>query len=88
MDATEAYRRAIEDIKKSMECPQAFACCQPGDARSGAAHVLAGGKLLECPQDRDTPCTFGVDFGTGRFCECPLRTFLLENPPRSKGERV
>ncbi len=88
MDATEAYRRAIEDIKKSMECPRAFACCQAGGTQPSPAHVLAGGKLLECPQERDKPCAFGVDFGTGRFCECPLRTFLLETPPRSKGDHA
>jgi len=88
MDGPEVYRRAIEDIKRSMECPRAFARCRPGDVQPAPAHVLAGGKLLECPQERDKPCMFGVDFGTGRFCECPLRTFLFENPPRSKGDRA
>jgi hypothetical protein len=88
MDDAEAYRRAIEDIKKGMECPRAFACYQPGSPRLDPAHVRPGGKLLECPEATDKPCMFGVDYGIGRFCECPLRTFLLENPPRSKGDHA
>jgi hypothetical protein len=80
MDGAEAYRRAVEDIKKGMECPRAFACCQPGSPRLDPAHVRAGGKLVECLENTDRLCTFGVDYGIGRFCECPLRAFLLQNP--------
>ncbi len=80
MDVAEAYRRAIENIVNGMECPKAFACCRPGSERLCPARVLAGGKLLECLAEMPQPCKFAVDFGLGRFCECPLHAFLLQNP--------
>lgn len=80
MDGTEAYKRAIENIKNGMECPKAFACLEPGSEKACPTRVLEGGRLLECLEDMDKPCTFAVDFGIGRFCECPLRVFLLHNP--------
>jgi hypothetical protein len=83
MDDAEAYRKTIESIKKGMECPRAFACCPPDCARPVPAHVHASGKLMECLEDADRPCQFAVDFGIGRFCECPLHTFLVQNPPFS-----
>jgi hypothetical protein len=79
-DVSETYRRAIENIMQGMECPKAFACCQPGSEQPYAVRVLAGGKLLECLADTPPACKFAVDFGLGRFCECPLRAFLLRNP--------
>ncbi len=84
MEMPEAGRRTIEDVLNSMECPWAFACCQPGCGRLCPTRVTAGGKLLECREDRQQPCRFAVDFGIGRFCECPLRVFLLENTSYEK----
>ncbi len=84
MDAVEAYRGAIENIKNGMECPKGFACCQAGFEQRCPARVLASGTLLECLEDTHRPCPFAVDFGIGRFCECPLRVLLLQNPSCGK----
>ncbi len=86
MEMPEAYRRTIEDIRKGMECPRAFACCQPGSQRPCPTRLVAGSKLLECLEEAKTPCRFAVDFGVGRFCECPLQVFLLENPSCGAGD--
>jgi hypothetical protein len=39
---------------------------------------VLGGKLIECLEDDQKACKFAVDFGSGHFCECPLRDFLLK----------
>jgi hypothetical protein len=80
MDGAEAYKRTIEGIKNRMECPRAFACLEPGSEKPALTRLVAGGKLVECLEHTSTPCQFAVDFGIGRFCECPLRAFLLQNP--------
>jgi hypothetical protein len=80
MDDAGAYKRTIEGIKNRMECPRAFACLEPGPEKACPARLAVGGKLVECLEDTSTPCQFAVDFAVGRFCECPLRAFLLQNP--------
>jgi hypothetical protein len=84
MDVVEVCRGTIQNIMNGMECPKTFACCHPGFERLCRVRVLAGGKLLECLDETHQPCKFAVDFGLGRFCECPLRAFLLENPSCSQ----
>ena len=76
----ETHRRTIEDVRNGMECSRDFACCRPGSQRPCPTRLVAGSKLLECLEEEKTPCRFAVDFGVGRFCECPLQAFLLENP--------
>jgi hypothetical protein len=78
MEATEAYVEMIKSIMGNMQCPRAFECYTSGFQKLCAARPVKGGRLTECGKDGQAACKFAVDFGLGRFCECPLRSFLLK----------
>lgn len=78
MEAAEAYTKTIQSIMDGMQCPKAFECYKSGFQGLCAARPAKDGRLTECVMDRREACRFAVDFGLGRFCECPMRNFLLK----------
>ncbi len=71
------HRTTIQDVIGRMQCRKGFECCGPGFQKPCKVRSVLGGKLIECLEDAQKECEFAVDFGCGRFCECPLRDFLL-----------
>jgi len=78
MQVDESHKQMIENVIGTMQCPKAFECYTSGFQRICAARAVKGDRLIECLADNEETCKYAVDFGLGRFCECPLRNFLLK----------
>ena len=78
MEIADEHRTAIQSTIARMRCPKGFECYKSGFMKLGKVRSVLEGKLVECLEHRQEACEFAVDFGSGRFCECPLRDFLLK----------
>jgi len=75
------HKRAIKEVIKGMECPKGFKCQKSGLKQVGKVRLLAEGKVIECLDEDGRSCRFGVFYGFGVFCECPLRHYIARNFP-------
>ncbi len=78
MEITDGHRTTIQSMIGRMQCRKGFECCQSEFQKLCKVRSVLGGKLIECLEDDQKACKFAVDFGSGHFCECPLRDFLLK----------
>lgn len=75
------HRRALEELAKGMKCPKGFECIKADFEQSGKVRLLAKGRVVECLEQNGRACKFGLIYGDGVFCECPLRQYIAKNFP-------
>lgn len=75
------HKRAVKRMAEGMECPRGFKCRKSGFKQIGKVRLLADGKVIECLEEDGRSCKFGLFFGSGVFCECPLRQYIARNFP-------
>lgn len=78
MEITDGQRTTIQGMIGGMQCQKGFECYQSGFQKLCKVQSVLGSKLIECQDDGQKACQFAVDFGCGRFCECPLRYLVLK----------
>ena len=76
MEIPEEHRKKVEVIAERIECPRGYECCKAGSARRPRVREVVTDQLIECLEDSHQPCAFAVDFGSGRFCECPVLNYI------------
>ena len=76
MEIAEEHRNAVGWIAEGIQCAHGFDCFKAGSVRLPRVREVVPGKLVECLEDTRQPCAFAVDFGTGRFCECPVLDYI------------
>jgi hypothetical protein len=84
MDAE--HKRAIEEVIREMECPKGFKCQKTGFKQAGKVRLLAEGRVIECMEEDGRSCGCGLFYGSGVFCECPLRQYIARNFPAQRYE--
>lgn len=78
MELSVEHKNEIETIMRGTECPKGFECCKSGFEKLPKVRKVADGKVLECLEKGPKPCRLAVDYGCGRFCECPARIFAMQ----------
>lgn len=78
-ELSQENRVQIQEIMQRMECPKDFACYKSGFQNTCKVQVIVPGKLIECLDESGRACVFGLAFGSGIYCRCPLRNYAAEN---------
>jgi len=76
---TEEHKSQKEKKTNGMKCPNDSKCYRLGSENVPKVKLIAKGELLECLNECGRSCRFGVDFGSGVFCECPIRNHIAKS---------
>jgi hypothetical protein len=69
----------IEEVIGQMKCPKGFTCAENGYKSLCKARDIGLESYLECHEDNSGQCKFSVSFGSGYYCQCPLRVYIAKN---------
>ncbi len=73
------HTEQIEKIMADMDCPNDFQCHKIGFEELCKAKDNNMDGYAKCLEKRSHKCQFGVPFGGGMFCRCPLRVYIARN---------
>ena len=71
-------RRMIEEYAGSLQCTRNFKCVESGFEDLCQAKYIGVDNYLECQDEDPWECSFVLSFGSGHFCQCPLREYLCK----------
>ncbi|UCC99206.1 MAG: hypothetical protein JSW66_04830 [Phycisphaerales bacterium] len=75
----QANKEQIEQIIKEMDCPRDFECYKSDFENLCDVGIVGDAKMVECIEEDAHTCTFGVPFGRGVLCKCPLRNYIAKH---------
>jgi len=73
------YKRQVEELIISMECPKNFVYCKSEFENLRRVRIIGDAKLVECLEKSPQTCELGFSFEYGSFCTCPLRHYIAKN---------
>ena len=79
MELSQKHRKQIDEIMQRMECPKDFDCYRSGFENICQVKTVVPGKPTECLDRSRKSCVFRLSFGSGIFCQCPLRNYATKN---------
>ena len=74
MDSDETPR--LQELMRKTECPRDFACVKPGNTDVCKVKDWGVEGYVDCLDSRGRDCRFGVHFGNGVLCKCPVGVYL------------
>ena len=74
----EQQRNILDDLVSQTDCPKGFECVESKFEVLGKAKDRGLEGYLDCLDDSAPSCKFGVPFGSGYFCRCPVRVYILK----------
>jgi len=78
MVIAQANRDQIEQIIKEMNCPRGFECYTSDFENLSDVGIVGDAKMVECIKADAQICEYGVPFGLGVLCKCPLRNYIAK----------
>ena len=79
MVIVQANRDQIEQIVKQMNCPRDFECYKSDFENLSDVGIVGDARMVECIEEGAQTCEFGVPFGLGVLCKCPLRNYIAKH---------
>ncbi len=81
MDIAQEHRERIDQIvaKMTTPCPKDLVCYKSGFEVLPNTKVIGRGDLVECFEENRQSCRYGLSFGQGTFCKCPIRNYIARN---------
>jgi hypothetical protein len=79
MVLTQENKKQIEEIIKEMDCPKDFECYKSGFEKLSEVGIVGDAKMIECIEESAKTCEFGLSFGLGFICKCPVRNYIAKN---------
>ena len=79
MEITQELRTQIEEIMSSMECSKDFKCYKSGFEDLCKTKIFQDGDLIECIDESAWSCKLSFRFGSGYYCKCPLRKYIVKH---------
>ena len=79
MELTQEHRQEIEKIATGIKCSKDFRCCKSGLKKLCKARDIGLEQYVECLGEEPHNCEFSLSFGSGYFCTCPVRIYLVKN---------
>jgi hypothetical protein len=74
----EEHRKKIQEIIGEMKCPKNFECAEMGFENLCKARDFGLERYLECLEKYPGQCRFALRYGSGYFCQCPLRVYVAK----------
>jgi len=74
--------------QQTTKCPYDFGCLGTGhcgDVKICEVAYSYGGNVLSLVSNKQPRCPYHLDFGHGKLCTCPTRTYLHTKGRRSIG---
>ncbi|PIQ90312.1 MAG: hypothetical protein COV71_05145 [Candidatus Omnitrophica bacterium CG11_big_fil_rev_8_21_14_0_20_41_12] len=78
MNISQECKKKIEKIMAEFKCPKDFKCYKAGLENICKAKDRGLIKYIDCLEADPMDCIFAVAFGTGYFCRCPLRVYIVK----------
>ena len=72
-------KRKVEELIRSMRCPNGFKCIEFGFENLYAAKDIGLNYYLECIKDNPTECSSAFPIGDTYLCHCSVRLYLAKN---------
>lgn len=79
MEITQEHDSKIQEIMREMQCPRDFECYKSGFENLSKVRIIGDNALIECLEEKAQTCNFGLSFGYGYMCRCPLRKYIAKN---------
>jgi len=79
MELTAEQKIEIERIAAGINCPKNFECYKSGDGKVCKTRDFGLSQYLDCLENEPQSCEFGLPFGNGYFCTCPVQLYISKN---------
>ena len=79
MQLTPEHKAQIGRIIGEMKCPRETPCYTCDFETLGRARPIGDTGVIDCLEERGGCCPYGLPFGDGILCMCPLRKYLAEH---------
>jgi len=78
MQLSPEHEADIRRVIRSLKCPHDRPCYTNGFTTLCRAKPIGETGIVDCLESRGRFCTYGMPFGNGILCQCPLRQYLAE----------
>lgn len=79
MEITQEHDSKIQEIMRSMQCYRDFECYKSGFENLRKVEIGVEALLIECMEEKAKTCKYGLPYGLGYICKCPLRNYIAKN---------
>ena len=79
MVVTQEHDSKIQEIMSGMQCNRDFECYKSGFECLSRAGVVGDAIKVVCLEEKAKTCNYGVSFGHGYICQCPIRNYIAKN---------
>jgi hypothetical protein len=79
MEITQEHDGDIQEIMREMQCPKGFECYKSGFENLCKVEIGVEALLIECMEEKTMTCKYGLPYGLGCICKCPLRNYIAKN---------
>ncbi len=79
MEIAQEHDSRIQKIMRDMECPSDFECYKSGFENLSRAAIVGNARMVVCLEEKAKTCNYGLAFGHGYICKCPLRNYIARN---------
>ncbi len=69
----------IRQIVGTLRCPREHPCHTCKFEGLGCVRPIGSTGVLDCLEERGRDCAYGLAFGDGILCMCPLRKYLADH---------
>ena len=76
MEISNEHKKEFEKIKLKVSCPKDIQCYKSGLKKLPDTKLIGDGKLVECCEEQCSVCQYGLAFGFGTVCKCPIRNYI------------
>lgn len=83
MEIAQEHDSKIQKIMRGMQCPKDFECYKSGFENLGRAGIVGDAIMIMCLEEKAKTCNYGLSFGHGYICKCPLRNYIAKNYNRN-----
>ncbi|MHC4692042.1 MAG: hypothetical protein ACYS67_04810 [Planctomycetota bacterium] len=79
MEIAQEHDSRIQEIMSGMQCHKDFECYKSGFENLGRIGIVGDAIKAVCLEEKAKTCNYGLAFGYGYICKCPLRNYIAKN---------
>ena len=79
MEIIQEHDCKIQEIMRSMQCNKDFRCYKSEFKNLSSVGIVGDAIKVVCLEEKAKTCNYGVSFGLGYICKCPLRDYIAKN---------
>jgi len=78
MEITQEHDSKIRKIMRDMHCHRDFECYKSSFENLSRAGIVGDAIKVICLEEEAKICNYGLAFGYGYICKCPLRNYVAK----------